>query len=168
MKTKSLFIIIFSGSMLLSNLTFSQIKEYKFEQIDSLQKVEKRIVVVFIHTAWCRYCEAMKHTTFKNKPVINTLNKNFYFINFNAEEKGNISFNNNTFRYKPTGNQTGINELADHLGNINGKISFPAICFLNADNQIIYQLNEFLSAKDFEIILTQIKKYKESIVKTQL
>ena len=36
--------------MLLPNLSFSQIKQYKFEQIDSLQKIEKKIVVVFIHT----------------------------------------------------------------------------------------------------------------------
>ncbi len=144
--------------MLLPNLSFSQIKHYKFEQIDSLQKIEKKIVVVFIHTNWCRYCEAMKHTTFKNRHIINTLNNNFYFINFDAEEKRNITFNNNTFQYKPTGDQTGINELAEQLGSINGKISFPGICFLNADNQIIYQQNEFLSAKDLEIILTQLKK----------
>ena len=100
----------------------------------------------------------MKHTTFKNKHIINELNNNFYFINFDAEEKRNIAFHNNTFQYKPTGNQTGINELAEQLGSINGKISFPGICFLNADNQIIYQHSEFLSAKDLEIILTQIKK----------
>ncbi len=155
---KRYFIILILGSMLLPNLSFSQIKQYKFEQIDSLQKIEKKIVVVFIHTNWCRYCEAMKHTTFKNKHIITTLNSNFYFINLDAEEKQNIAFNNNTFRYKPTGDQTGINELAEQLGSINGKISFPGICFLNAENQIIYQHNEFLPAKDLEIILTQIKK----------
>ena len=144
--------------MLLPGLSLSQIRQYKFEQIDSLQEIEKKIVVVFIHTNWCRYCDAMKHTTFKNRDIINTLNNNFYFINFDAEEKRNIDFHNNTFQYKPTGDQTGINELAQQLGSINGKISFPGICFLNADNQIIYQHNEFLSAKDLEIILTQIKK----------
>ncbi len=144
--------------MLLPNLSFSQIKQYKFEQIDSLQKIQKKIVVVFIHTNWCRYCEAMKHTTFKNKHIKNTLNNNFYFIDFDAEEKRNIVFHSNIFQYKPTGDQTGIHELAEKLGSINGQVSFPGICFLNADNQIIYQHNEFLSAKDLEIILTQIKK----------
>ncbi len=158
MNFKNLFIILILGSILLPSLSFSQIKQYKFEQIDSLQKIEKKIVVVFIHTDWCRYCEAMQHTTFKNSHIINTLNNNFYFIKLDAEEKRNITFNNNTFQYKPTGDQTGINELAEQLGSINGKISFPGICFLNADNQIIYQQNEFLSAKDLEIILTQLKK----------
>ncbi len=158
MNFKNLFIILILGSILLPSLSFSQIKQYKFEEIDSLQKIEKKIVVVFIHTDWCRYCEAMQHTTFKNRHIINTLNNNFYFINFDAEEKRNITFNNNTFQYKPTGDQTGINELAEQLGSINGKISFPGICILNADNQIIYQQNEFLSAKDLEIILTQLKK----------
>lgn len=156
MKKKSLFIILILGNMLLSSLSFSQIKEYKFEQIDSLQKVEKKIVVVFIHTNWCRYCGAMKHTTFKNKHLINTLNNNFYFINLDAEEKKSIAFNNNTFQYRPTGNQTGINELAEQLGNINGKVSLPGICFLNADNQIIYQHGGFLSVTNFEIILNKL------------
>jgi thioredoxin-related protein len=100
----------------------------------------------------------MKHTTFKNKELINTLNKNFYFINFDAEEKRSIAFNNNTFHYKPTGNRTGINELAEQLGDINGKVSFPGLCILDADNQIIYQHNEYLSAKNFETILHRLKE----------
>ncbi len=157
MKTKSLFIILILGGMLFSNLCFSQIKKYSFEQIDSLQKIEKRIVAVFIHTNWCRYCEAMKHTTFKNRNIITTLNSNFYFIHFDAEEKRNIAFNNNTFKFQPTGPQAGIHELAEQLGNQNGQISFPSICFLDADNQIIYQHNGFLSAKVFDYILNKIR-----------
>ncbi len=158
MMNKVLIVILIFGSILLPALSFSQINQYKFEQIDSLQKIEKKIVVVFIHTNWCKYCEAMKHTTFKNKELINMLNKNFYFINFDAEEKRSIAFNNNTFHYKPTGNQTGINELAEQLGDINGKVSFPGLCILDADNQIIYQHNEFLSAKNFKTILHQLKE----------
>jgi len=158
MMNKVLILILIFGSILLPSLSFSQIKQYKFEQIDSLQKIEKKIVVVFIHTNWCKYCEAMKHTTFKDKELINTLNKNFYFIDFDAEEKRSIAFNNNTFHYKPTGNQTGINELAEQLGDIKGKVSFPGLCILDADNQIIYQHNEFLSAKNFETILHKLKE----------
>ncbi len=158
MMNKVLIVILIFGSILLPALSFSQIKQYQFEQIDSLQKIEKRILVVFIHTNWCKYCEAMKHTTFKNKELINTLNKNFYFINLDAEEKRSIAFNNNTFHYKPTGNQTGINELAEQLGDINGKVSFPGLCILDADNQIIYQHNEFLSAKNFKTILHKLKE----------
>ena len=156
MMNKVLIVILIFGSILLPALSFSQIKQYQFEQIDSLQKIEKKIVVVFIHTNWCKYCEAMKHTTFKNKELINTLNKNFYFINFDAEEKRSIAFNNNTFHYKPTGYQTGINELAEQLGDIKGKVSFPGLCILDADNQIIYQHNEFLSAKNFKNILYKL------------
>jgi thioredoxin-related protein len=158
MMNKVLIVILIFGSMLLPALSFSQIKQYQFEQIDSLQKIEKKIVIVFIHTNWCRFCEGMKHTTFKNKELINTLNKNFYFIDFDAEEKRSIAFNNNTFHYKPTGNQTGINELAEQLGDINGKVSFPGLCILDADNQIIYQHNEFLSAKNFKTILHKLKE----------
>lgn len=81
----------------------AQIKTFQFEQIDSLQRIESRNIFVFIHTDWCKYCQAMKYTTFKNDRIINLLNENFYFVDLNAEEKRNIDFNNYTFKFKPTG-----------------------------------------------------------------
>ncbi|MEJ7675553.1 MAG: thioredoxin family protein [Chitinophagaceae bacterium] len=146
--------ILIFGSILLPALSFSQIKQYQFEQIDSLQKTEKKIVVVFIHTNWCKYCEAMKHTTFKNKELINTLNKNFYFINLDAEEKRSIAFNNNTFHYKPTGNQTGINELAEQLGDINGKVSFPGFVFWMQIIRLFISITSFYQQRVLKLFCT--------------
>ncbi|NJS16529.1 MAG: DUF255 domain-containing protein, partial [Nostocaceae cyanobacterium CSU_2_110] len=103
--------------------SFAQIKTIQFEQLDSLQNVEKRTVVVFIHTDWCKYCQAMKNTTFKNDSIINTLNNQFYFIDLNAEEERNINFNHYSFKYKPTGANTGINELAEQLATVDNKVA---------------------------------------------
>jgi hypothetical protein len=58
---KQILVILILGSIiLLPNISFSQIKSYPFEQIDSLQKIEKRNVIVFIHTDWCKSIDA-KH-----------------------------------------------------------------------------------------------------------
>ena len=54
----------------------------------------------------------MKNTTSKNAHVIEQLNEHYYFINFNAEENRSINFNGASFSYKPTGNNTGVNQLA--------------------------------------------------------
>jgi thioredoxin-related protein len=145
-----LFFVIPSG--------FAQLKTYSFEQIDSLQRNQNRKIIVFIHTDWCKYCQAMKNTTFKNKEVIKTLNENFYFITLNAEEKRTISFNSRKFIFKTNGDTKGIHELADELATINNQTTYPAICVLNAQNEIVFQESNYLPAKEFLMVLNQLKE----------
>jgi thioredoxin-related protein len=137
---------------------FAQLKTYAFEQIDSLQRNQNRKIIVFIHTDWCKYCQAMKNTTFKNKEIIKTLNENFYFITLNAEEKRTISFNSRKFVFKTNGNATGIHELAYELATINNRTTYPAICALNAQNEIIFQESNYLPAKEFLMVLEKLKE----------
>ncbi|TKB99027.1 thioredoxin family protein [Pedobacter cryophilus] len=134
----------------------AQIKTIKFEQNDSLQSIKNKPLVIFIHTDWCQYCQSMENTTFKNKEIIKLLNEKFYFISLNAEEEKNIWFNQRNFNYQPTGYKTGINELAKELATHNGQLSYPAICFLNSKNEIIYQHHGFLSAPQFLKLLHAI------------
>ena len=94
LKKPLLVTMLMVGSIVaLPDFSFSQIKIIQFEQIDSLQRIEKRNVAVFIHTDWCKYCQTMQNTTFKNDSIIKVLNNKFYFIDLNAEEKRNVIFN---------------------------------------------------------------------------
>jgi thioredoxin-related protein len=136
---------------------FSQLQLSKFEEIDSLQKVEKRKIIVFIHTNWCKYCTAMQSKTFKNQLVQNEIIERFYFVSFDAEEKEKIIFNKNTFVFKPNGNNAGIHELAIELGTINNQINYPVLCVLNEKNEIVFQHNSYLNAKQLIKILESIK-----------
>jgi thioredoxin-related protein len=124
-----------------------------FQQVDSLQKIEQKPVLVFIHTSWCKYCEAMEQATFQNQQVKELLNKDFYFVELNAEEKQDITVKGHTFRYRPTGAGAGQHELAQELGMIDGKMSFPTLSFLNPDYEIIAQVPGFLTAKQLIDIL---------------
>lgn len=137
---------------------FAQLQSYSFAQLDSLKKAEKKNIVVFIHTDWCRYCQSMKNTTFKNKEIIKLLNEKFLFTDLNAEEKQDIIFNEHTFKYTPTGSNTGIHELAEQLGTMQGKISYPTLCILNAEHEIIFQYNQFLSSADLLKVLNEVLK----------
>jgi thioredoxin-related protein len=140
--------LLFTGTNLfLSSQAFAQIKNVQFEQLDSLQKTEKRPVIVFLHTSWCKYCGTMKNTTFKNDEVIKALNQNFYFVSLDIEEKRDITFRGYAFKFKPTGTNTGEHELAEKLGTINGQLAYPGICFLNTDFEIIYQHGGYASAR---------------------
>lgn len=153
---KKLTILIFFLGI--TSTGFSQLQNSTFETIDSLQQIQKRKVIVFIHTDWCQFCQRMKSTTFKNQEIIQKLNSDFYFVDFNAEEKSDIKFNNYIFKYQPTGNKVGVHQLALQLGTINSQIVYPVLCVLNDKNEILFQYNNYLSPKDFKPLLEKLKE----------
>ena len=153
---KKLFLIIFLFGI--TSSVFCQLKNRTFEEIEALQQIQKRKIIVFIHTDWCQFCQRMKQTTFKNQEMIQKLNSDFYFIDFNAEEKRDIVFNNQTFKYQPTGNNVGVHELALQLGTMNNQIVYPVLCVLNDQNEIILQYSNYLSPADFKLLLEKLKE----------
>lgn len=145
------------GLMVISHTSFAQqLNTYTFEQVDSLQAVEKRPVLVFMHTRWCKYCGLLRHTTLKNSHIIELLNSKYYYIEFDAEDKRAIIFNKQQFVYRPTGLNTGLHQLATVLGDINGMVSFPALCFLNTDYEIVFQYNQYLNSQELLAILEKL------------
>lgn len=138
---------------LISAVADAQPTTLSFESVDSLQQTDPRPVVVFIHTDWCRFCSAMKTRTFADEAVIEILNEYFYFVDFDAESSAPIVFNRRIFNYKPTGATTGIHELAEVLGSINGKVAYPALCIMSPDNEIIFQQNYFMNADELMGVL---------------
>ncbi|MFD3004019.1 thioredoxin family protein [Pontibacter toksunensis] len=158
MKSLLLVVVLAGVAILLSQPTFAQPNSFPFGQLESLQKEERRPMVVFISTDWCRYCSGMKLSTFRDEQVVKLLNASFYFVSLNAEEKKDISFYGHTYKYKPTGNETGVHELAEQLGSIKGQLSYPTLSVLNADMEIMYQYGGFLSAKELVFILASVKK----------
>lgn len=157
----SLKIVLIAWIMYSSLSAISQLQPHTFTQIDSLQKTEQRNVLVFIHTDWCKYCQLMKNTTYKDKQVVQLLNEHFWFADLNAEQKEDIFFNGHTFKYKPTGNGTGIHELAEQLGTINGKIAYPTLCILNPNYEIIFQYDQYVSSKDLLPVLRAALKQRK-------
>ncbi|MBY0244139.1 MAG: thioredoxin family protein [Sphingobacteriaceae bacterium] len=153
MKKLVLFFILSAVLITKSQTAAAQIKNYSFEQLDSLQSIEKRNVMVFIHTHWCKYCQLMQNSTFKNQKIIQLINSRFYFISLDAEETRSLVFNKQVFKYQPTGKHTGSHQLAQQLASINQKTAYPTLCFLNPANEIIFQYPQYANAKDLEKIL---------------
>ena len=158
---KIFFNIAFSYFLIASFACDAQLQSHSFEQIDSLHKYDSRNTVVFIYTDWCKFCHAMQTTTLENTNNIQLLNSNFWFATLNAEEKQTINYKGHLFHFKSTGNDVGTHELAEELATIDGEISFPSLCILNQNDEIIFQCNHFLSAEELELILTQVLKSQE-------
>lgn len=129
------------------------LKKVSFEDIERLQKIQRRHVLVFIKTSWCSYCKAMEETVFKHPEVIEELNKKFYSVFLNAESRRKIHFSGRLFSFKPTGENTGIHELAEELAAVEGKVSYPAICVINAENEIIFQYQGVLNRQELLKVL---------------
>jgi thioredoxin-related protein len=110
-----------------------------FEQLTKLQANEKLPVLVFIQTDWCKFCGLMKQTLKNDTTIRQLIKRSFYFVALNGEEQRTITFGGRAFKYKPTGALTGNHELAIALATVKGQLSYPTLCFLNADNEIIYQ-----------------------------
>jgi thioredoxin-related protein len=149
--------LIFFFFILAIPSSFAQLTTHSFEEVEQFSKENPKPIVVFIHTSWCKYCKMMENSTFKNPKVIKELNENFYFISLDAESKKEITFHNHTFRFKPTGNNTGIHELATALATIDSQVIYPTLSILNADYTITLQKHSYLNAKSVLSILEKKK-----------
>ena len=129
-----------------------QLQTYSFEQLQQLVEKNPRPILLYFYTDWCQYCKMLQQTTFKNKKVIEKLNKNYYVVFFNAETKTTITYNQKQYKFVPTGIKTGSHELVNFYFGKRQEI-YPTIIFLNTNfNEIIF-LQSYISANDFlEII----------------
>lgn len=162
MKKFFLYSILFGCFTMYSQNKKENITIFTFEEVEKLQQQNPKPIVVFIYTDWCKFCHGMKKNTFQNKEVIRTLNEKFYFIKLNAEEKRNITFLGKTFKYKPSGNKTGINELAKELATINKKISYPTTTILNSNLEIDLQIGNYINSTEMHQLLKNFSTLKDN------
>jgi len=138
-----------------------KVKWYTWEEaIEANKKVPKKLMVD-VYTKWCHYCKVMDKKTFKNKEIAAYLNEHFYPIKLNAEQKEDIVFDGNTFKYIPDAGRKGIHTLAYSL--LDGRMSYPSIVFLNEKQERIMISAGFKEPKDFmkELSYTVEEQYKE-------
>lgn len=157
MLKKTMLLILLLGSVFTFPVWgFGQLQTRTFEELESLQLLEKRPVVVFIYTDWCSYCLAMESTTLNDPEIIEKLNSSFYFIAFNAENETEVRFRGTTFRFQSSGNGVGVHELALAFAPENTALTYPNLCVLNPTFEIIFQYGEFLNKQEMNLILNKI------------
>lgn len=129
-----------------------QLQTYSFEQLQQLVEKNPRPILLYFYTDWCQYCKMLQQTTFKNKQVIEKLNKNYYVVFFNAETKTTITYNHKQYKFVPKGIKTGSHELVNFYLGKRQQI-YPTIIFLDTNFNEILFLQSYISANDFlEII----------------
>ncbi len=145
-----------------------KVKWYTWEEaVEANKKVPKKIMVD-VYTNWCHWCKVMDKKTFEKKNIADYLNENFYPVKLNAEQKEDILFNDNTFKYVK-GGRSGVHTLAYSL--LDGQMSYPSIVFLNEKFERAMVSAGFKKPKEFmtelEYIVgehyktTHINQYKQ-------
>ncbi|MBN1598316.1 MAG: DUF255 domain-containing protein [Bacteroidales bacterium] len=143
-------LLIIAGLILCFSLHGQQIRWYTWEEAVELNKKVPRKIMVDVYTDWCGYCKVMDRNTFGNAIIADYLNKTFYPVKFNAEQREDITFNNTIYKFVPQGNR-GYHELAAAL--LNGQMSYPSVVFLNEEVQIIHVQKGYTQAKPFDEII---------------
>ncbi|WP_426292589.1 thioredoxin family protein [Dyadobacter endophyticus] len=120
------------------------------EAFAKIQK-EPRKILIDVYTDWCGWCKVMDRETFKDKTVTEYINKKYYAVKLDAEQKGTIKLGDKEFKYLAQGGR-GINEIA--LALTNNQPSYPTTVFLDDKFNMIQPLPGYLKAKEFHQIIT--------------
>jgi thioredoxin-related protein len=145
-----------------SLISFGQpVRWYTLEEAMTMTQKEPRKIIIDVYTTWCRWCKVMDTATFQNPVVAGYLNKKFYPVKFDAEQKNDVTFQGKTYKYIPAGGR-GYHELAAAL--LNGNMGYPSVVFLDEKGQMIQPLQGYIKARQFDQI---IKFLGEDLYKTQ-
>ena len=97
------------------------------EAVKANEKAPKKIFIDF-YTDWCGWCKKMDKSTFVDPGVVDYVNRNFYAVKFNAEQKEDVVFKGTTFSYT-AGGRGGFHKLAYEL--LDGRLGYPSYVYLN-------------------------------------
>jgi thioredoxin-related protein len=126
------------------------VKWLTFEQAVALNKKEKKQIFIDVYTTWCGPCKMMDRNTFADPVVAAILNKNFYPVKLNAEQREDIIFDGNTFKFVASG-ASGYHQLAAAL--MNNKLQYPTFVFMTEDLKIMQAIPGYHQAPDFHKIV---------------
>lgn len=125
------------------------VKWMSFEEAVEKSKTEKRKIFIDVYTDWCGWCKVMDKNTFNDPKVANILNNKFYAVKFDAEQREDVVFNGNTFKFVESG-RNGYHQLAAAL--LNNQMSYPTVVFLDEEFRMIQPVPGYRKAPEFHMI----------------
>ena len=93
------FTIIAFGTLSFRTADPEPLKWYTWEEAVALNKVTPKKMMVDVYTDWCGWCKKMDKGAFVDPEVAAYISANFYPVKFNAEQRTEIKFNEETFGF---------------------------------------------------------------------
>ena len=110
-----------------------QVQWMSWDEMMQAQEEESRPVFIDVYTDWCGWCKVMDRETFAKAEVYEILNRDFYSVKFDAEQREDIKVGSKTYSYVGEGRR-GYHELAATL--LNGQLSYPTVAFLDGVDRV--------------------------------
>lgn len=107
----------------------NEIKWMSIEETMIATKTKPKKIFIDVYTEWCGWCKKMDQTTFNDPAIRDELNKNFYCVKLDAEQKTPITFNNHKFVNPSPAVERSKHEFAAAL--LQGQMSFPSYVFMD-------------------------------------
>ena len=126
----------------------AEVQWISFSELEAKLKTAPRKVLVDVYTGWCGWCKVMDKKTYANPEVAAYINKNFYAVKFDAEQKTDINFIGQTWEYLP---QQKVNRLAVDL--LQGRMSYPTTVIMGEDLKSANPIPGYLEVPQMEMIL---------------
>lgn len=74
-----------------------EVKWYDWNEAQALAETQDKPLMVFVYASWCHLCKRMDTRVFTNDSIAAILNENFIPVKLDAEYKGELKMNGNTF-----------------------------------------------------------------------
>lgn len=162
-KTTRIFIWIFLINLFVTPFTFAQetpaqaksdqpgINWISFEEAVKKNKKKPRKIFIDVYTDWCGWCKKMDKETFRDAAVVEYINKNFYAVKFNAEQKEPVKFKGQDFVSTDPAKPKAVHQLAIAL--LKQELRYPSYVLLDGESEWLYKVKGYKTPDDLLPIL---------------
>lgn len=145
-------------------LQAQEINWVTFEEAIAMQEKNPKKIMMDVYTTWCGPCKMLDRNTFKNKDVVDYINKHYYAVKFNAEGNSVVRYKDKVFKNPGYDPAKANRRNSPHQFSRFLKVrAFPTIAFLDEDSKMITALTGYHKPQQLELYLKLFKddKYKE-------
>jgi len=122
-------LLVFSCFVLFSCSLSAQIEWLSWEEAVEKNKQAPKKILVDVYTDWCGWCKKMDKSVFADPVIAAYVQKNFYAVKFDAEQRKTLKYDGHIFSFNPEAGRRGSHELAFAL--LDGRMSYPSIVYLD-------------------------------------